>query len=76
MYDSAMIIVAYDIAESQRYSRQKLRRQLQRWRFTQVQKSVWQIKGNLPMGFNNTVSKIVPDDSIRVYFTDVKPSRL
>lgn len=71
-----MIVVAYDIPELQKSTRQKFRRQLQRWGFQPVQKSVWETENLLPIGFTKMLKHWRLTDSVKVYFTSVPKSRL
>ncbi|MBI4034654.1 CRISPR-associated endonuclease Cas2 [Candidatus Saccharibacteria bacterium] len=64
-----MIVVAYDIPERRRKVRRHLRKQLERWNFVRVQRSVWQTQSKLPIGFTKMIHDFDLRDSVEVYFT-------
>lgn len=61
------ILLAFDIPESKKRSRDWLRAQLRFWEFEMIQKSLWRGKGPLPKEFRERLKALGIDDSVRIF---------
>lgn len=61
------LMLIFDIPEDQKVARQRLRRLLKKWKFSQVQKSVWTTEYDYIEAINEAINALEIEDYVEVY---------